>query len=49
MFPRGISHREGALLVRELGPFPKENLLLLEEVIFSTKEFFLLHKVLGCG
>jgi hypothetical protein len=48
MFPRGISLREGALLVRELGPFLEENSLLLEEVIFFTKEFFLLHKVLGC-
>jgi hypothetical protein len=35
--------KEGALLFRKLGPFPKENSLFLKEVVFSTKEFFFLH------
>jgi hypothetical protein len=37
--------KEGALLARELRPFPKENSLLLEEVIFSPRNFFLFHRV----
>jgi hypothetical protein len=35
--------KERAFLPKELGPFPKENSLLLVEVIFFTKELFLFH------
>jgi hypothetical protein len=49
MFPnKELCPREGALLAKELGPFSKGNSLVLEEVIFFTKEFFLLHRVLAC-
>jgi hypothetical protein len=47
-FPKELFPKEGALLARELRPFFKENSLLLEEVIFFSKEFFLLHRVLAC-
>jgi hypothetical protein len=41
---------EGALLHRELGPFPKENSLLLREVVFFTREFFYsIGNLLGIG
>jgi hypothetical protein len=32
--------KKGALLPWELGPFPKENSLLLGEVVFFTRNFF---------
>jgi hypothetical protein len=32
--------KEGALLPMELGPFFKENYMLLEEVVFFTRELF---------
>jgi hypothetical protein len=32
--------KKGALLLGELGPFPKENSLLLGEVVFFTRNFF---------
>jgi hypothetical protein len=35
-----IAFGEGALLPRELKPFPKENSLLLDEVAFSLMIFF---------
>jgi hypothetical protein len=34
---------EGALPPGELGPFLKENSLVLKEVVFFTKELFLFH------
>jgi hypothetical protein len=37
------SPRKVFFFLKELGPFPKENSLLLWEVIFSTREIFLLH------
>jgi len=35
--------KEGAFFFRELGPFPNENALFLREVVFFTRELFLLH------
>jgi hypothetical protein len=35
--------KEGALLLGEFGPFPKENSLLPREVVFFTKKLFLFH------
>jgi hypothetical protein len=35
--------KEGAFLLKELGPFLKENYLLPKEVVFFTREFFLFH------
>jgi hypothetical protein len=32
--------KEGAILLREFGPFPKENSLLLGEVVFSPGNYF---------
>jgi hypothetical protein len=37
------SRRKVPLLLGELGLFPKENSLLHKEVMFFTKELFLLH------
>jgi hypothetical protein len=34
---------EGALLLGELGPFFKNNLLFFEKVVFFTKDLLLLH------
>jgi hypothetical protein len=36
--------REDALLFEKLQPFPKENSLLLEEVLFFIDELFSLHE-----
>lgn len=36
--------REGALLPKGLGPFPKENSFLPKEVVFCHWELFLLHE-----
>jgi hypothetical protein len=38
---------EGAILLEELGPFPKENSLLPKEVVFFTRDCFLFHRELA--
>jgi hypothetical protein len=35
--------KEGALLLGDLGPFFKDNLLFLKKVVFFTMELLLLH------
>jgi len=35
--------KEGAFFLGEFGPLPNENALFLGEVVFFTRELFLLH------